>query len=184
MIVKAALLLLLPLAFWSGASHAAEAAAHASTDASRPPRGLSNAPGSIEALLDRFLAALEKKDGAALDELRVTREEYIEVIVPGTVEKGRPARQVSEAPKKYFWEMLDFKSREYGKLLAERYGGRHYVDRQVAFSDARREYAWYTAHGQLRMRLKAEDGSVYELTSGWIAEVDGKFKFIGFEWDN
>jgi hypothetical protein len=165
-------------------SRGAEVAAEAEADGSRPPRGLSNGAGSVDQLLDRFLAALEKRDVEGLHGLRVTREEYLDIVVPGTVAKGQPPRQVSERPKQYFWEMLEFKSREFGKLLAERHGGRHYVDRQVEFSEPRREYAWYTAHGELRMRLQAEDDSVHELRSGWIAEVGGQFKFIGFEWDN
>jgi hypothetical protein len=160
---------------------ALETRAEASPDASRPPHGLANAPDSLDALLDRFLAALEKKDTAALNQLRVSRDEYLDVIVPGTVEKGKPPRQVSEAPKKYFWETLDFKSGEFAKLMVLRFGGRHYVDRQVEFTKPPREYAWYTAKGKLKMRLQGEDQAVYELKTGWVAEVDGKYKFIGFE---
>lgn len=172
------------LTFLLLAGSAFSTSTQAVADIPGPPHGLSNAPDSLDALIDRFLAALEKNDAAALNELRVSREEYLDVIVPGTVEKGKAPRQVSEGPKKYFWEDLDFKSRQFSKLIVERFGARHYVEREIEFTEPQREYAWYTAQGELRMRLKDEGDALYQMRVGWVAEVDGKFKFIGFKLDD
>ena len=158
-------------------------ASEAAVNGSRPP-DLKSGAKTMDALLDQFLAALEKKDFDALHQLRVSREEYVDIIVPGTVEKGRPPRRIRDSTSQYFWEMLDFKSREYAKLMMERWGGRKYVERDVRFSEQPRQYAWYDAFGELRLRAKAQDDVLYEVNSGWIAEVNGKWKFIGFEWDD
>lgn len=144
---------------------------------------LKGGAGSVDELLDRFLGALEKEDMKALHELRVTKSEYLDIIVPGTVEKGKPPRQISEKPKEYFWGTMDFKAREFAKILARRYGGRHYSARHLRYTEAPREYSWYNALGQVRLDLSAQD-EVYHLQTGWIVEVDGQYKFMSFEWEN
>lgn len=139
---------------------------------------------SIDALLDEFLAALEKEDFTALHELRVTRQEYQDIIIPGTVQKGQPLRQVSEKPRDYFWGVLDTKSHYFAEDLMTKFGGRHYRDRQVRFTAPPREYATYSAYGQVRLTLEGDDRKVYDLRTGYIAEIDGRYKFIGFGWND
>lgn len=146
---------------------------------------LQNGASSVDELLDRFLAALEKEDMASLNGLRVTKSEYLDIIVPGTVEKGKPPRQISEKPKEYFWGTMDFKAREFAKILTQRYGGRHYSRHQLRYTDPPKEYAWYNAWGQVRLDLTSgEEDKVYHLETGWIVEVDGQYKFMSFEWEN
>jgi len=139
---------------------------------------------SIDVLLDRFLAALEKRDRAGLHRLRVSEEEYLGLIVPYTVEPGQPPREVSARPKQYFWQVLDEKSRLFGDVLLERFGGRHFVERKLRFTEQPRKYAGYAAYGEVRLDLKDETGAVYHLSTGWIAETSGQYEFIGFEWDD
>ena len=54
----------------------------------------------------------------------------------------------------------------------------------MTFTKPTQEWLWYTAHGELRLVLFDDAGERYEMKSGWIAEVDGRYKFIGFNWDN
>jgi hypothetical protein len=139
---------------------------------------------SVDVLMDEFVRALSNKDIAALTRLRVNQAEYVDLIVPGMVPVGEPPRQVSEQPKQFFWQMLDTKSRYYGDTLIERFGGRTYRSHELTFSQPTKEYAWYKAHGEVRLDLQGDDDVAYHLLSGWVAEVDGKYKFIGYEWND
>src|SRR5262245_20739115 len=53
---------------------------------------------SVGVLMDEFVQALTRKDMEALNRLRVSKIEYVDLIVPGTVPVGKPPRQVSEKP--------------------------------------------------------------------------------------
>ena len=139
---------------------------------------------SVDALMDEFVTALSNKDMDGLTNLRVNKSEYVDLIIPGTVPVGQPPRQVSEQPKQFFWNMLDTKSRYFADNLVDHFGGRTYRGHQLTFSHPTKEYAWYTAHGEVRMELQGDDDLTYHLLSGWVAEVDGKYKFIGYEWND
>jgi hypothetical protein len=139
---------------------------------------------SVDALMDQFVEALSKKDMDALTKLRVNETEYVDLIVPGTVPLGRPPRQVSQSPREFFWRMLDTKSRYFADNLMERFGGRTYRSHQLRFSKPTQEYAWYKAHGEVRMELQGDDDVTYHLPTGWVAEIDGKYKFIGYEYND
>ena len=151
----------------------------------RAPIALTDGAPSIEALLDQFLAAVEHRDAAALHRLRVNKAEFQEIIVPGMVAKGKPPRQVSQQPQEFFWSLNDTKSRYFADELFDRFGGRHYIERHLSFTKDTHEYAWYTTHGQVVLALRtADDPHVITLRTGTIAEVDGAFKFVSFQWEN
>ena len=139
---------------------------------------------SVDALLKQFVQALSNSDGNALTALLVSRQEYVDLIVPGTVPVGRDPRQVSDQPKEFFWKMLDTKDHYYQESLLNQFGGRPYRDYTLKLTQGTREYAWYKAHGRVKLDLRGEDDTPYYLSTGWIAEVDGKYKFIGYEADD
>ncbi len=149
-----------------------------------PPFGLSGGADNREALIDLFLDAVAKNDKAALDALRLTKDEYQGIIVPGRVAPGAPPRRVSAIVDKYFWEVMDFKSDNFVDVLLERFGGRTYKRRAARYTSPERSYDWYRAWGEVRQTVTDDSGIEYEITSGWIAEVDGKYKFLSFEWDD
>lgn len=142
------------------------------------------AAGSVEELMDRFLTALAAGDEAALHRLRVTKHEYLDSLVPLTVPPGEPPRRISDRPKEFFWQVLDLKSRLYAARLLERFGGRRYAEHALTFSRPERQYAGYTAYGGVRLALTDQDGVEHQLRTGWVAEVGGRFKFIGFASDD
>ncbi|MFN8642885.1 MAG: hypothetical protein U0802_14995 [Candidatus Binatia bacterium] len=150
----------------------------------KPPFGLSGGADSQEALLDQFVAGLTAGDMDALNRLRVTQQEYGSIIVPGMVAKGTPPRTTFEKVNIVFFGMLDSRSRYALQALVERFKGKKIVRREVRFTEPTQEWAWYTARGDTALVLVDDQGERYEMKTGWIAEVDGHFKFVGFNWDN
>ncbi len=149
------------------------------------PIKFSGGAPSVNALLDEFMIAVEQRDVDALHRLRVTKHEYQGVIVPGFVPKGHPPRVISDKPREFFWELSDTKSRYFAKELVDRFGGRHYVERRLSYTKGIKEYAWYTALGEVELVLRtANDPDPFRLRTGTIAELDGRYKFISFEWDD
>jgi hypothetical protein len=170
------------------AAVALERAASASNPppaASQPPIGFSDGAPSIDALIDRFLSAVERRDRSALHALRVTKDEYLQIIVPGTVEKGQAPRQITDIPRQFFWSINDTKSRYAADAILDRFGGRHADAHTLRFSRGTTEYLWYVARGQVRLDLRFPDEPLpQELSTGTIAEVNGRYKFLAFQWDN
>ena len=149
--------------------------------ATTPPPKLTGGESSIDALVDKFLRALDKKDERALHRLRVTEQEYRDIIVPGSVKPGEPPRDgVTEQTNQFFWSMLNQKSEDFGRAFIKGLGGRHYKRKELTFTKGTRQFAWYTAHGDVQLVLQDASGDRRELRTGTIAEIGGRYKFIGF----
>ncbi len=144
------------------------------------PHGLSGGASSIDELVDRMLGALERRDGQALDELRVTESEYREWIVPGSVEPGARLQALGDEASRYFWETLDTKSRFHRQALLQGFGGRKLEVVERSFEKGSKQFANHVAHRRLVLRVRDEGGREEELHTGSIAEVDGRFKMISF----
>lgn len=150
----------------------------------RPPEptspGLAGGAGSIEELLDRFQRGLEAGDRGALIDLRVTEDEYKNVIVPGSVKEGEPPQILSEEANEYFYGVLHTKSSYNRDFLLREYGGKQLTVRSYHFEKGEKDYAGYHAYRRLSMDVVDQDGKTYELRTGSVAEVDGQFKFISY----
>ncbi|MDX2168474.1 MAG: hypothetical protein SF182_15475 [Deltaproteobacteria bacterium] len=152
---------------------------------SRPPISFTAGAPSVDALIDELLDAIARNDKDAMHRLRVTKDEYLQIIVPGTVEKDQAPRQLTEQPREFFWSLNDRKSRYAADSILARFGGRTPLSHQLRFSRGTTEYLWYTARGQVRLDLTFADAPLpEELRTGTIAEVDGRYKFLAFQWDN
>jgi hypothetical protein len=147
-----------------------------------PPRLRDGAP-SADALISRFLDALERRDGAALHALRVSEKEYLDVILPGSVEKDQPRRRWPEDVSRYFWNEIDTKSLYLEEDLLQSWGGKHWTLKGLEYERGTKRYAAYTAHRQLRLTLAGEDGQEVVLATGSIAELGGQFKFLSYKRD-
>lgn len=150
----------------------------------KPPIGLTGGAESVDALIDQFLAAVKAGDFKALYQLRLTKEEYCNIVVPGEVPKGQPPRQTFEKVNDLFFGMLDTRSQYAAQAIVGVFKDREFVKREVRMTEPKREFAWYTAIGEVRIDLTQADGRPSELRTGWIAEVDGRYKFIGYNWDD
>jgi hypothetical protein len=153
----------------------------ASTDFAKPPFGFTGGKSSKEELVQAYLDAIYRQDEKALHALRVTKDEYQQIIVPGSVDRGKPPRHVSDTVQKYFWEQLDYKSVLYQEMLFKRFADRKIENYEIVFTKDPREYDWFKAWGETR--IDYEHNLRTAVPSGWIAEVEGQYKFLGFEWD-
>ena len=163
------------------AAKAASSEGKASIRPTAPPPRLQNAAPSIDALIERFLTALEKKDEAALRHLRINEAEYRQIILPGSVPPGTPRRHYREDVTEYFWGTMNGKSAGYEKYLIDEVGGRGYTKvKSVSYHKGETRYAGYTAYKQLRLVVEDAAGEEHEIRTGSIADLDGQYKFISF----
>lgn len=150
----------------------------------RAPIGLEGGAESFDALAEQFLAAVYAGDTGAMHRLRLSKDEYVGIIVPGEVPKGQPPRATFQKVNDVFFGMLDSRSRYAADAIVSGFKGKSYPQRRVELSKGVREFAWYTAHGEVRIVFTDAQGLEHTLRTGWVAEVDGRFKFIGFNWDD
>ena len=154
----------------------------------RPPipieHQLSGGAASVEVLLDRLLDALATSDEDALHSLRVTESEYRSIIAPGTVEVGHPPRETPKEVSEFYWRLLDAKSRDLGRVLLHDFGGVRFHRKDLRYTKGTKDYAWYTASGEVRLLVKDDGGRENLIRTGWIARVDDQYKFIGLNWDD
>jgi hypothetical protein len=156
--------------------------AHASTapaTAERPAHfALADAAPSIDALIDRLIAALAKKDAGALNRLRVTEAEYRTFFLPGSGDPGEPGRVYDDVSSEFAWQKLNTNSVYAAAGIMRDYGGHKFTVKEIAYLKGRKEYAWYTAYKTVGLKLQDETGKEGELVLGSIAEIDGQFKFV------
>jgi len=134
---------------------------------------------SVQQLVEKLLVALKQNDEGALRNLRVTEDEYREIILPGSVEPGKPPRQLVEDWIEFGWNSLEEKNRHAERAMLDRLGGKDLTLRRVTFEGERR-YAGYTAYRLPRLQLSNPGAEDLSIETGSIAEVDGRYKFIGF----
>jgi len=135
---------------------------------------------SIERLIDEFVQAINDKDKTRLRQLRVSQEEYLGVILPGSVEPGERRPQYNQEESDYLWGLLNGKSIYVEANLIASYGGHHATVTEKEFRRGMQKYADYTAYKQLTLTLKDDKGTEATMRIGSIAEVDGQFKFISY----
>ena len=145
------------------------------------PHRLANASPSTDALIERFLEALDKRDAATLRHLRVTESEYRSIILPGTVPPGAPRRQYRDDVTEYFWGTMNGKSASYEKNLLDTVGGHGPSKvKTISYAKGEQQYADYKAYKQLRLVVEDGSGREVDIRTGSIAEIDGQYKFISF----
>jgi hypothetical protein len=144
------------------------------------PAPLAHAAASVDALIDRFLAALATKDKAAIEQLRVSEAEYRDVILPGSVPPGQPPKIYPEPTSRYFWNLLNTKSQYSLNSVIAGAGGHTLLRKETRYQKGVQEYAWYRAYKHPELTLVDEQGQEIQLSTGSIAEVNGQYKFISF----
>jgi hypothetical protein len=135
---------------------------------------------SVEVLVDQLLAALATADRRALERLRVTEKEYLEIIVPGNVEPGQPPQRIPDDVARYYWATLDAKSRYSAQHLLHELGGRPLKVKRIAYAKGEKRYAWFMAFRQLRVTVEDNRGNERDLGTGSVASVRGRYKFVSF----
>ena len=141
---------------------------------------LENTAPSIDVLIGRFLGALTAKDRKALQRLRVNEREYIDIIMPGSIEPGKERRTFPEDKAQYFWGVLNEKSVYSETALLNGYGGRKYKVQTFTWAKGVKQFDGYTGYGQLRLIVKDAKGDSHEIQTGSVAEIGGRYKFISY----
>lgn len=155
------------------------------TKAERPKAfKLEHAAPSIDELFERFFVALAAKDATALAQLGVTEREYREFILPGSAKGDQQPTLMSDRDSKFFWGMLNTKSMYAREALFRSYAGRSFKLKNVQYEKGVQRYAWYVAYRDPQLTIEDAAGETLQMPMGAIAEVDGQFKFIGFNNDD
>jgi len=141
---------------------------------------LKNGAPSVDKLVDQFMQALKDRDKAKIRDLRVTEDEYRGLILPGSVDEGKPRQHYNDQASSYFWSILDTKSIYNEASILNSWGGRSVKLKSVSYRGGTKKYADYTAYKQLELKVEDEAGNEDELRLGSVAEVDGVYKFISF----
>jgi len=149
-----------------------------------PQLSFSGGESSVDDLVAKMFEALEKKDLEALEILRVSKDEYQQIVAPGGFKPGAKPKIYSPEVQKYFWDDLNYKSQLYAKNLVRDFGGRTFSSRKVRFSrPSPQKYGWYQVYGELRVDLENPPSMPEELQTGTIVEFQGRYKFIAFMYD-
>jgi hypothetical protein len=141
---------------------------------------LQNASPSMDTLVASFLDALAAKDRNALQQLRVTEREYIDIIMPGAGEPGKARKGFPEEKAAYFWDVLNTKSLYSEIALVNGYGGRKYTLRDVVWAKGVQQFDGYAGYAQLRLTVQDEQGEAHEIETGSVVERGGRFKFVSY----
>lgn len=169
-----------------GSGSAADAAADSATAAElarfraklTPPAGLADGERSLDALVARYLGALETRDADALVRMHVTDAEYAWLYYPESPYARRPYRQ---DPAVHRFLLVQNSQKGIDRALAA-YGGRPLAVADVRCEDAPRGQG----AGRLWERcsvLVAESGAGPPAPIrlfGSILERDGRFKFLSY----
>jgi hypothetical protein len=140
------------------------------------PAAFSGGAASLDALIERFVRAVEHDDSAAFRGMALTRAEFAWLYYPHLPEAAPPF----ELEPGLMWFMIETNSgRGLRNLLGER-GGRPLGVVGYACEDERH-------HGPVTIwvpcvlrRLQAEADTVSEGLFGPIVSRDGEFKFVSF----
>jgi hypothetical protein len=165
---------LAPVAIAAHADEAAKAETHAT---------LVNAEPSIDALVERLRTALVQNDKTALRALRLTQDEYLGIVLPGSVPPGQPWATYSDEAQQYFWGLLNGKSIYSEANLLHEFGGRPIKFTEVHYRKGVQDYANYRAYKQLVLTVEDDAGTRETMRIGSIAEIGGQFKFVSYVYD-
>src|SRR5262245_61201077 len=103
-LILAAIMVGLPLLVARGRGQASDAGKAA------PVARLQHGAPSIDKLIDEFVAAINDRDKTKLRDLRVSQDEYVGLILPGSVDPGERRPQYNQEEAEYLWGMLNGKS--------------------------------------------------------------------------
>jgi hypothetical protein len=140
------------------------------------PAGLTGGAGSREALVRRFVSALESSDTAALREMVLQRNEFAWLYYPTTAF----ARAPYELPPGLLWLQMQGRTEKGASLLLSERAGTPlgYLEHECA-SD-RRE-GDNSIHGHcVMLRVTATGDTVRDRLFGLIVERGGIYKFVSY----
>lgn len=138
---------------------------------------LDGAP-SAEKLVQRFFAALERRDAGALQALAITKAEFAWVVYPGSRLSHPPYYQ----PPEIAWMLLQNSSNTgFGRLLQRGAGGSAHPAGHTCAAPERDGNVTVQRNCRVRVSLASEFSK--RKLFGAIVEHSGHYKFLGFDTD-
>ncbi|HSJ25564.1 MAG TPA: hypothetical protein VK929_12895 [Longimicrobiales bacterium] len=137
---------------------------------------LSGGSGDMAGLVQRFMAALESRDGRELDAMMITPAEFIDLYYPHSRFTERPYEM---APQLVWFQLENYGSRGLNRAL-ERFGGRDLGWHAWSCDNVTVEGP-NRIHGNCVVSIRdAERGTGDVSLFGQVLERDGLFKFINY----
>ena len=141
------------------------------------PAELSNTSESREALVERFIAALERSDTAEIGALAVTSWEFIELYYPYTQYTRPPYKQ---SPRLLWFLIQQNSQKGIGRVLT-RYGGKPSGYRGIDCRDSAKIQGPNRIWERCQVRWTGgEQKPDPMILFGSILERNGRFKFISY----
>jgi hypothetical protein len=142
------------------------------------PYTLEGAAPSIDVLVSQLVDALESGDKEAVNRCLITKQDYVDFVLPGAGKPGTPPRHYDDRMNDYAWGTMYGKTIYFRANLIDSMRGKHYTVKDYHFRKGVNDYAWYRAHEQISILLVDDSGSEKPLNTGSILEVNGRYKFI------
>jgi len=140
------------------------------------PRVLINAQSSPEAVARHFLKALAARDLTTMRSLRITKDEFCQLIFPQL-----PSSKIPNLSCDFAWDQATLKSEGGLYDLLPRYAGKRYEMISLRFAKGTDSYHGYKVHKETHLIVKDERGEKRELRLfGSMLELDGQFKLFSF----
>lgn len=139
-------------------------------------RVLEHAQASPEELSRAFLRALAGRDLAAIQSLRLTKEEFCRYVFPEL-----PSSKVPNLTCDFAWDQATLRSLGGLDKMYTRHQGRKYQLVSVRFEKGTERYTSYRVYKETHLIVRDETGAQAEIRLfGSMLEIDGKYKLFSF----
>jgi hypothetical protein len=135
-----------------------------------------HAEPSAEAVANRVLEALAKKDEESLKNLVVTKDEFCTQVWPEL-----PSSKINNLTCDWVWGAFGPSSLIGMHDILAQQGGQHYSLVRLRYAKGTTEYKGFKVHEDARVVVKDSAGQEKELKLfGSILEYDGQFKLFSY----
>jgi hypothetical protein len=165
----------------SGQAPAAQAPAAQPAPQPTPaaPRALSYAHPSPETLARQFLKALAAKDLLKLRQMRITKDEFCQLVWPEL-----PSSRIQNLSCDFAWDQATLRNEGGLYELLPRHGGKRYELVFIRFPKGVDTYSGYKILKEPQLVIKDESGHQQEVRLfGSMLEMNGQFKLFSFVMD-
>lgn len=141
-----------------------------------PVDTLAGGAGSREALVRRWVAAVEAADTAAILAMHLTRAEFAYLYFP----ESPYADGATRTPPDFLWMQFRMNSEKgIGRVFA-RMAGRPLGYRGLVCPEPPKPHGASVLHERCLLRRETDGGTVEQRLFGTLVERDGRFKFVGY----
>lgn len=141
-----------------------------------PVAALGGGADSREALVERWVAALEANDADALVALHLTRAEFAYLYFPESPYAHPPV----QTPPDFLWFQFRVNSEKGVNRAAARLGGAPLGYRALVCPEPPKPHGASVLHERCAVRRATPQGVVEQRLFGTVLEREGRFKFVSY----